>query len=376
KPPKTQPREVKPSGSVNNLAANVQRLGAPFNWRSWLGGRPESQSCPAGRQERPRLLSVLRGLGFGAGHQLVWPRGGCRGRTDHQQGFGHSLVPPPVLNGPGLCTLQQSQEPALLIFFGCQREDTIRGSFLFFFLCSTRSSPPPSIFFLVVLCYYLSRREIPRQEQVLTRPSVQNATHSKQLKLRPRNRLPPRSSAQPLRGAGRGWTRPLLPRRRQGETSRCARGSNGDRCPRWVLAPRSEVLSFEPGPPSSVGARWGGKSVNRNPREIKLRNYDPEDEELKKRKVPPAKPASVEDVVKEQLEAAKPEPIIDEVDLANLAPRKPDWDLKRDVAKKLEKLDKRTQRAIAELIRERLKGQEEELASAVGSAKQDGSDSD
>lgn len=51
-------------------------------------------------------------------------------------------------------------------------------------------------------------------------------------------------------------------------------------------------------------------------------------------------------------------------------------DLKRDVAKKLEKLEKRTQRAIAELIRERLKGQEEELASAVGSAKQEGSDSD
>ncbi|XP_072184347.1 coiled-coil domain-containing protein 12 [Excalfactoria chinensis] len=111
-------------------------------------------------------------------------------------------------------------------------------------------------------------------------------------------------------------------------------------------------------------------------REIILRNYDPEDEELKKRKLPPAKPASVEDNVKDQLEAAKPEPIIDEVDLTNLAPRKPDWDLKRDVAKKMEKLEKRTQRAIAELIRERLKGQEEELAAAVGSAKQDGSDSD
>jgi len=37
-------------------------------------------------------------------------------------------------------------------------------------------------------------------------------------------------------------------------------------------------------------------------------------------------------------------------DLVNLAPRKPDWDLKRDVAKKLEKLERRTQRAIAELI--------------------------
>ncbi|NXL53059.1 CCD12 protein, partial [Podilymbus podiceps] len=87
-------------------------------------------------------------------------------------------------------------------------------------------------------------------------------------------------------------------------------------------------------------------------------------------------PHLVEEKVKDQLEAAKPEPIIEEVDLVNLAPRKPDWDLKRDVAKKLEKLEKRTQRAIAELIRERLKGQEEELASAVGSAKQEGSDSE
>ncbi|XP_053121818.1 coiled-coil domain-containing protein 12 [Hemicordylus capensis] len=110
--------------------------------------------------------------------------------------------------------------------------------------------------------------------------------------------------------------------------------------------------------------------------ELKLRNYTPEDEDLKTRVVPQAKPASVEDKVKDQLEAAKPEPIIEEVDLANLAPRKPDWDLKRDVAKKLEKLEKRTQRAIAELIRERLRGQEENLASAVDSAKQEGSDSD
>ena len=37
-----------------------------------------------------------------------------------------------------------------------------------------------------------------------------------------------------------------------------------------------------------------------------------------------------------------------------MAPRKPDWDLKRDVAKKLEKLERRTQRAIAQLIRKLL----------------------
>ncbi|XP_037986012.1 coiled-coil domain-containing protein 12 [Motacilla alba alba] len=132
----------------------------------------------------------------------------------------------------------------------------------------------------------------------------------------------------------------------------------------------------ESGEPESKIPREDEEEEPVKHREIKLRNYDPEDEELKKRKLPPAKPASVEDTVKEQLEAAKPEPIIDEVDLANLAPRKPDWDLKRDVSKKLEKLEKRTQRAIAELIRERLKGQEGELASAVGSAKQEGSDSD
>ncbi|XP_062277983.1 coiled-coil domain-containing protein 12 [Scomber scombrus] len=111
-------------------------------------------------------------------------------------------------------------------------------------------------------------------------------------------------------------------------------------------------------------------------RELKLRNYSPEDEELKQRQVPKAKPASVEDKVKDQLEAANPEPIIEEVDLANLAPRKPDWDLKRDVAKKLEKLERRTQRAIAELIRDRLRGSEEELAAAVGAVGVEEGDSD
>uniref|UniRef100_A0A8D0HBH0 Coiled-coil domain containing 12 n=1 Tax=Sphenodon punctatus TaxID=8508 RepID=A0A8D0HBH0_SPHPU len=93
-------------------------------------------------------------------------------------------------------------------------------------------------------------------------------------------------------------------------------------------------------------------------RELKLRNYLPEDEELQKRVVPQAKPASVEDKVKDQLEAAKPEPIIEEVDLANLAPRKPDCPFSVSFAG------------------ERLRGQEEDLASAVGSATKDGSDSD
>lgn len=48
-----------------------------------------------------------------------------------------------------------------------------------------------------------------------------------------------------------------------------------------------------------------------------------------------------------------------------LAPRKPDWDLKRDIEKRMAKLERRTQRSIAELIRERLKGENLDLASAV-----------
>lgn len=58
--------------------------------------------------------------------------------------------------------------------------------------------------------------------------------------------------------------------------------------------------------------------------------------------------------------------VLQELDISSLAPRKPDWDLKRDVAKKLEKLERRTQKAIAELIWERLKeGAEDNLGAMV-----------
>ncbi|XP_072316221.1 coiled-coil domain-containing protein 12 [Eucyclogobius newberryi] len=135
------------------------------------------------------------------------------------------------------------------------------------------------------------------------------------------------------------------------------------------------LQGHEDGEPENKRAAFEEDTEEKH-KELKLRNYAPEDEELRERQIPKAKPASVEDKVKDQLEAANPEPIIEEVDLANLAPRKPDWDLKRDVAKKLEKLERRTQRAIAELIRERLQGSEEELAGAVGAVGPDEGDSD
>jgi coiled-coil domain-containing protein 12 len=62
--------------------------------------------------------------------------------------------------------------------------------------------------------------------------------------------------------------------------------------------------------------------------------------------------------------------------LTTLAPRKPDWDLKRDVAQKLSKLERRTRRAIAELIRDRLHEGQSNLADAVAMAQPDQADED
>ncbi|ETN60008.1 coiled-coil domain-containing protein 12 [Anopheles darlingi] len=79
--------------------------------------------------------------------------------------------------------------------------------------------------------------------------------------------------------------------------------------------------------------------------------------------------AIVESQVSHQLEMMKTQIVIEEIDIANLAPRKPDWDLKRDVTKKLERLERRTQKSIAELIRDRLRsGQQQDILQAVNCA--------
>uniref|UniRef100_A0A182T8P3 Cwf18 pre-mRNA splicing factor n=1 Tax=Anopheles maculatus TaxID=74869 RepID=A0A182T8P3_9DIPT len=100
-----------------------------------------------------------------------------------------------------------------------------------------------------------------------------------------------------------------------------------------------------------------------------FRNYKPETEELHEPTVTDDHAGVVEKEVGTHLEMMKTPIVIEEIDIANLAPRKPDWDLKRDVSKKLEKLERKTQKAIAELIRERLKaGQEQDILQAVNIA--------
>ncbi|XP_058119264.1 coiled-coil domain-containing protein 12 [Anopheles ziemanni] len=100
-----------------------------------------------------------------------------------------------------------------------------------------------------------------------------------------------------------------------------------------------------------------------------FRNYKPECAEIQDASIEDGHVGDVQTEVTSQLEMMGTPIVIEDIDIVNLAPRKPDWDLKRDVSKKLEKLERRTQKAIAELIRERLKeGQGQDILQAVNVA--------
>jgi len=95
-----------------------------------------------------------------------------------------------------------------------------------------------------------------------------------------------------------------------------------------------------------------------------FRSYKPETRELEEAVLPAGRTSEVVDHVQDELSKEKEGVVVNELDFMNLAPRKPDWDLKRDVASKLDKLERRTQKAIAELIRERLR---DDAAAAIAS---------
>lgn len=136
--------------------------------------------------------------------------------------------------------------------------------------------------------------------------------------------------------------------------------------PDGEIAPPESTLS--PSPPAS-------------PDVAKLhlsgRNYDPETKGPKLGfEAPPTqvleKPtleqqaAEVEAEIRRKAEAEEKED--QGVDLFKLQPKKPNWDLKRDLEKKLEVLNVRTENAIASLVRERI-----ESAQKIAKAKSGGS---
>ena len=85
----------------------------------------------------------------------------------------------------------------------------------------------------------------------------------------------------------------------------------------------------------------------------KFRSYQPTSANLRDQVVPAAVPLDpqaevISDITNRHL------PDIENVNLTDLAPRKPDWDLKRAIELKLRKLERRTEKAIAEIVRTRL----------------------
>lgn len=107
------------------------------------------------------------------------------------------------------------------------------------------------------------------------------------------------------------------------------------------------------------------------------RNYDPETKGPKFGFEAPPSLGPDEQTLEEQaaeLEAEVREKAAEEakddkgIDLFRLQPKKPNWDLKRELNKKLEVLNVRTDNAIAKLVRERLQAKKLEAQKAGSSA--------
>ncbi|XP_050215404.1 uncharacterized protein LOC126666623 isoform X1 [Mercurialis annua] len=87
---------------------------------------------------------------------------------------------------------------------------------------------------------------------------------------------------------------------------------------------------------------------NDNNPSMKFRNYVPQDKELQEAKLAPPVLPKFEDPI-----AAAPPPSENKEDpFLNIAPKKPNWDLRRDVQKKLDKLERRFQKATYKLMEE------------------------
>nr|GEV62591.1 hypothetical protein [Tanacetum cinerariifolium] len=93
---------------------------------------------------------------------------------------------------------------------------------------------------------------------------------------------------------------------------------------------------------------------------VKFRNYLPHDKQLQEGKLAPPELPKFEDPVAAEppVEEKKEDPFL------NIAPKKPNWDLRRDVQKKLDKVEKRTQRALYQLMEQQEK--ERQLAEENG----------
>ncbi|XP_064104426.1 coiled-coil domain-containing protein 12-like [Macrobrachium nipponense] len=107
------------------------------------------------------------------------------------------------------------------------------------------------------------------------------------------------------------------------------------------------------------------------PTQVLFRNYKPKSDNLEEAVLPSVEPADVENLVREQIEDGEKAKEEVQVEISNLAPKKITFDLKRGIQAQLDKLDRRTDKAIAELIRQRLKeGKQQDFLIAVNAGAQ------
>lgn len=136
-----------------------------------------------------------------------------------------------------------------------------------------------------------------------------------------------------------------------------------------MTAEADGVASSEAGQPPKKKSKKNRPDVDevKDARPLLFRNYVPRTAELKefcKDKITSADiEAEIDKEIEEAITAAD-----DQDAVLAIAPKKPNWDLKRDVERKMQVLQARTDRAVVQLIRQRIRQDKGEPAPAADAA--------
>eukprot|EP00440_Ansanella_granifera_P059311 gb/GFBE01064291.1/.p1 GENE.gb/GFBE01064291.1/~~gb/GFBE01064291.1/.p1 ORF type:complete len:164 (+),score=45.82 gb/GFBE01064291.1/:1-492(+) len=107
-------------------------------------------------------------------------------------------------------------------------------------------------------------------------------------------------------------------------------------------------------PPKKKAKKAKQVEEKKDDRDIHFRNYQPRTPELRDLCLPRITSADIEDDIDREIQDAIAAAEDTDAVLA-IAPKKPNWDLKRDVERKMTTLSSRTDRAVVQLIRLRIK---------------------
>eukprot|EP00927_Polykrikos_kofoidii_P063478 TRINITY_DN58306_c0_g1_i1.p2 TRINITY_DN58306_c0_g1~~TRINITY_DN58306_c0_g1_i1.p2 ORF type:complete len:182 (-),score=53.49 TRINITY_DN58306_c0_g1_i1:49-594(-) len=123
-------------------------------------------------------------------------------------------------------------------------------------------------------------------------------------------------------------------------------------------------------PPRKKTKRAKAAAEEKEERTITFRNYTPRTTELKDHCLPRITSAEIEADIDDEIEALLAAAEDQDAVLA-VAPRKPNWDLKRDVERKMQTLQARTDRAVVQLIRRRIQENKAPPKTEAGAANPD-----